>query len=68
MKSCILLLLFSLFLASVARALPQQSPEQANLIAYAHFKADLVNAWSQDPIALLEAKCTKKCTRERRSN
>jgi hypothetical protein len=41
MKSCILLLLISLFLASVARALPQQSPDpkQANLIAYAHFKA-----------------------------
>jgi uncharacterized protein len=41
MKSCILLLLFSLFLAYVARALPQQSPDpkQADLIAYAHFKA-----------------------------
>jgi TPR repeat protein len=41
MKSCILLLLISLFLASVARALPQQTPDpkQADLIAYAHFKA-----------------------------
>jgi len=41
MKSCILLLLISLFLASVARALPQQSPDpkQANLIVHARFKA-----------------------------
>jgi hypothetical protein len=41
MKFCNLLLLLSLFLASVAGALPQQSPdpEQASLIAYAHFKA-----------------------------
>jgi len=41
MKSRILLLLLSLFLTSVARSLAQQNPDpkQANLIAYAHFKA-----------------------------
>jgi TPR repeat protein len=41
MKSCILFLLPLLFLIPVARSLAQQSPDpkQANLIAYAHFKA-----------------------------
>jgi len=41
MKACILVLLLSLFLIAVGRSLAQQSPDpkQANIIAYAHFKA-----------------------------
>jgi TPR repeat protein len=40
MKSCIPVLLLSLFLIPVGRSLAKQSPDpkQANLIAYAHFK------------------------------
>jgi TPR repeat protein len=41
MKACILVLLLSLFLIPVGRSRAQQSPDpkQANIIAYAHFKA-----------------------------
>src|SRR5215467_14083444 len=41
MKPCILLLILSLLLIPLARSSAQQSPDpkQANLVAYAHFKA-----------------------------
>ena len=41
MKSSLAVLLLSLFLIPVGRSLAQQSPDpkQANIIAYAHFKA-----------------------------